>query len=130
MKTSIRRFPTILAGLALALGGALAPAAAENDRTVLPLAEPKRPIYKEIDARKAKMPPRFDVKAPKGAPNVVIILIDDIGLRRHQHLRRPDHDADARPAGRRAACATTTSTRRRCARRRAPRSSPAATTTR
>ena len=28
MKTSIRRFPTILAGLALALGGALAPAAA------------------------------------------------------------------------------------------------------
>jgi arylsulfatase A-like enzyme len=80
MKTSIRRFPTILAGLALALGGALAPAAAENDRTVLPLAEPKRPIYKEIDARKAKMPPRFEVKAPKGAPNVVIVLIDDMGF--------------------------------------------------
>ena len=80
MKTSIRRFPTLLAGLALALGGALAPAAAENDRTVLPLAEPKRPIYKEIDARKAKMPPRFEVKAPKGAPNVVIVLIDDMGF--------------------------------------------------
>ena len=80
MKTSIRRFPTILAGLALALGGALAPAAAANDRTVLPLAEPKRPIYKEIDARKAKMPPRFEVKAPKGAPNVVIVLIDDMGF--------------------------------------------------
>ena len=80
MKTSIRRFPTLLAGLALALGGALAPAAAENDRTVLPLAEPKRPIYKELDARKAKMPPRFEVKAPKGAPNVVIVLIDDMGF--------------------------------------------------
>ena len=80
MKTSIRRFPTLLAGLALALGGALAPAAAENDRTVLPLAEPKRPIYKEIDARKAKMPPRFEVKAPKDAPNVVIVLIDDMGF--------------------------------------------------
>jgi arylsulfatase len=80
MKTSIRRFPTLLAGLALALGGALAPAAAENDRTVLPLAEPERPIYKEIDARKAKMPPRFEVKAPKGAPNVVIVLIDDMGF--------------------------------------------------
>ena len=80
MKTSIRRFPTLLAGLALALGGALAPAAAANDRTVLPLAEPKRPIYKEIDARKAKMPPRFEVKAPKGAPNVVIVLIDDMGF--------------------------------------------------
>ena len=80
MKTSIRRFPTLLAGLALALGGALAPAAAANDRTVLPLAEPKRPIYKELDARKAKMPPRFEVKAPKGAPNVVIVLIDDMGF--------------------------------------------------
>ena len=80
MKTSIRRFPTLLAGLALALGGALAPAAAANDRTVLPLAEPKRPIYKEIDARKAKMPPRFEVKAPKDAPNVVIVLIDDMGF--------------------------------------------------
>ncbi len=80
MKTSIRRFPTILAGLALALGGALAPAAAANDRSVLPIAEPKRPIYKELDARKAKMPPRFEVKAPKGAPNVVIVLIDDMGF--------------------------------------------------
>ena len=50
------------------------------DRTVLPLAEPKRPTYTEIDARNAKMPPRADVKAPKGAPNVVIVLIDDLGF--------------------------------------------------
>ncbi|MBK9245400.1 MAG: arylsulfatase [Burkholderiales bacterium] len=50
------------------------------DRTVLPIAEPKRPIYTEIDARKAKMPPRHDVKAPVGAPNVVIVLIDDLGF--------------------------------------------------
>ncbi|MGH7427241.1 MAG: sulfatase-like hydrolase/transferase, partial [Candidatus Methylomirabilaceae bacterium] len=28
----------------------------------------------------AKAPPRFEVKAPKGAPNVVIVLIDDIGF--------------------------------------------------
>ncbi|MGH8432437.1 MAG: sulfatase-like hydrolase/transferase, partial [Solimonas sp.] len=34
----------------------------------------------ELDARKAKAPPRFEVKAPKGAPNVVIVLIDDIGF--------------------------------------------------
>jgi arylsulfatase len=50
------------------------------DRTVLPIREPKRPIYKDLDARKAKMPPHFEVKAPAGAPNVVIILIDDLGF--------------------------------------------------
>jgi arylsulfatase len=50
------------------------------DRTVLPIAEPKPPTYKELDARNAKPPARFEVKAPKGAPNVVIVLIDDIGF--------------------------------------------------
>jgi arylsulfatase A-like enzyme len=50
------------------------------DRTVLPIAEPKRPVITEIDARKVKMPPRADVKAPAGAPNVVIVLIDDMGF--------------------------------------------------
>ena len=53
---------------------------AKLDRTVLPIAEPKRPAYTEIDAHKAKMPPHFEVKAPKGAPNVVIVLIDDLGF--------------------------------------------------
>ncbi len=50
------------------------------DRTVLPIPEPKRPFYKELDARKVKPPPRFEVKAPAGAPNVVIVLIDDMGF--------------------------------------------------
>jgi len=50
------------------------------DRTVLPLQEPARPLYKEIDARNVKVPPRFEVKAPDGAPNVVIVLIDDLGF--------------------------------------------------
>jgi arylsulfatase len=50
------------------------------DRTVLPIAEPKRPVYTTLDARKAKPPPRFQVKAPAGAPNVVIVLIDDMGF--------------------------------------------------
>ena len=34
----------------------------------------------ELDVRKAKAPPRFEVKAPGGAPNVVIVLIDDFGF--------------------------------------------------
>jgi arylsulfatase len=50
------------------------------DRTVLPIHEPAVPVIKELDARDAKAPPRFEVKAPDGAPNVVIVLIDDIGF--------------------------------------------------
>ena len=33
-----------------------------------------------LDARDAKVPPRFQVKAPAGAPNVLIVLIDDVGF--------------------------------------------------
>jgi arylsulfatase A-like enzyme len=50
------------------------------DRTVLPIPEPERPTYSELDVRNAKAPPRFEVKAPKGAPNIVIVLIDDVGF--------------------------------------------------
>ena len=54
--------------------------AQEQDRTLLPIAEPKRETITEVDARKAKAPPRFEVKAPAEAPNVVIVLIDDMGF--------------------------------------------------
>ena len=54
--------------------------AASLDRTMLPIKEPVRPTYKELDARNAKAPERFHVTAPKGAPNVVIILLDDMGF--------------------------------------------------
>lgn len=50
------------------------------DRTVLPVAEPRYPPSTVLDARNAKAPPRFEVKAPAGAPNVVIVLIDDLGF--------------------------------------------------
>jgi arylsulfatase A-like enzyme len=50
------------------------------DRTVLPVPEPKYPPITELDARNAKAPPRFQVKAPKGAPNVVVILLDNFGF--------------------------------------------------
>ena len=49
------------------------------DRTTLPIKEPARQIYKELDARNAKAPARWEVKAPQGAPNVVVVLIDDMG---------------------------------------------------
>ncbi|MBP1598548.1 MAG: sulfatase, partial [Acidobacteria bacterium] len=55
-------------------------AQAGPDRTVLPLAEPDYPHSTELDARNATPPPRFEVKAPAGAPNVLIVLIDDMGF--------------------------------------------------
>jgi arylsulfatase len=50
------------------------------DRTVLPIAEPTAAPITELDARDAKAPARFEVRAPERAPNVVIVLIDDIGF--------------------------------------------------
>jgi arylsulfatase A-like enzyme len=52
----------------------------ELDRTVLPIQEPTAATSRELDARNAKAPARFEVKAPKDAPNVVLVLIDDIGF--------------------------------------------------
>ena len=59
---------------------AVATSADGLDRTSLPIKEPVRPTYKELDARNVTPPPRFEVKAPEGAPNVVVILIDDMGF--------------------------------------------------
>ncbi len=50
------------------------------DRSVLPIKEPTNPAITEMDARNAKAPARFQVNAPEKAPNVVIVLIDDIGF--------------------------------------------------
>jgi arylsulfatase len=50
------------------------------DRTVLPIQEPAYPPITELDARNAMPPPRFEVKAPAGAPNVLVVLIDDMGF--------------------------------------------------
>ena len=68
--------------LALLAGGPALGSATDAvlDRSVLPIAEPHRAITHELDARNAKAPPRFEVKAPAGAPNVVIVLIDDLGF--------------------------------------------------
>ena len=52
----------------------------ELDRTVLPIPDPVFPKITELDARNATAPPPFSVETPEGAPNVVIVLIDDIGF--------------------------------------------------
>lgn len=55
-------------------------AVAKIDRTVLPIPAPVYPPNTEIDVRNATPPPRFEVKAPDNAPNVVIVLVDDLGF--------------------------------------------------
>src|SRR5213594_4692104 len=72
--------PVIRSLVAISITLPFSLAAQQIDRTVLPVPEPKPPTITELDARNAKAPPRFEVKAPKGAPNVVVVLLDDIGF--------------------------------------------------
>jgi arylsulfatase len=50
------------------------------DRKVLPIKAPSRPTSKELDIRNATQPERFEVKAPEGAPNIILVLVDDLGF--------------------------------------------------
>lgn len=75
-----------------------APAAAQaatvvlpTDRTVLPLPEPQYPHSTVFDVRNATPPPRFEVKAPANAPNVLIVLIDDMGFGQSSAFGGPVH---------------------------------------
>jgi arylsulfatase A-like enzyme len=88
-KTMKMRMPSVALLTALVATGcqpnASAPRGAASasgamDRTLLPIHAPAPTPISVLDARDAKAPPRFEVKAPEGAPNVVIVLIDDIGF--------------------------------------------------
>jgi len=63
----------------------------EIDRTVLPIPEPTYPDSTVLDARNATPPPRFEVKAPAKAPNVLIVLIDDMGFGQASAFGGPIH---------------------------------------
>ena len=63
-----------------AQGAAPAQVVFPTDRTVLPIPEPQYPHSTVFDVRNATPPPRFEVKAPAKAPNVLIVLIDDMGF--------------------------------------------------
>src|SRR5512147_308347 len=73
---------TLCASAGAMLMGGMGMAAAQTapDRTVLPIPEPDYPHTTVLDARDATPPPRFEVKAPKEAPNVLIVLVDDMGF--------------------------------------------------
>ena len=61
------------------------------DRSVLPIKEPIYPPINELDARNATAPKRFQVNAPENAPNVVVVLIDDIGFGHSSAFGGPIH---------------------------------------
>ncbi len=55
--------------------------AQENiNREILPIVAPEPQTYSELDVRNTTPPAPFNITAPKDAPNVVIILIDDLGF--------------------------------------------------
>ena len=50
------------------------------NREILPIVPPEPKTYSELDVRNTKPPKPFNVTPPAGAPNVVIVLIDDLGF--------------------------------------------------
>jgi arylsulfatase len=66
-------------------------AATPFDRRTLPILEPQPKDSTTLDARNAKAPPRFNVTAPKGAPNVLVVLIDDMGFGQSSAFGGPVH---------------------------------------
>jgi arylsulfatase A-like enzyme len=62
-----------------------------TDRTVLPIPEPQYAHSTVLDVRNATPPPRFEVKAPANAPNVLIVLIDDMGFGQSSAFGGPIH---------------------------------------
>ena len=83
LSVALAALAALVAGVPAQPASAQAPAASapyKLDRTSLPIAEPDYPRSTVLDARDATPPPRFEVKAPAGAPNVLIVLVDDMGF--------------------------------------------------
>ncbi|XXK27208.1 arylsulfatase [Arenicellales bacterium nBUS_45] len=72
----------ITCSFAFAIGNASNVSAQEAtlDRTSLPIQPLQSQPITELDARNVTPPPPFNITPPEGAPNVVIVLIDDIGF--------------------------------------------------
>ena len=93
MLTNVRVVLQIVLAVFAFCGSATVPSNAQDkvDRTTIPIPEPKPPLYTELDARNATPPARFQVKAPEDAPNVLIILIDDMGFGQSSAFGGPVH---------------------------------------
>jgi arylsulfatase len=91
-KVMTRNAVSFIISIALiAACAATATAQTAIDRTVLPIPEPRSPHSTVLDVRNATPPPRFEVKTPAGAPNVLIVLIDDMGFGQSSSFGGPIH---------------------------------------
>ena len=100
-KPSVAKLIGGLAWLLMLAAGNLTPVSAQEnaparvllptDRTVLPIPEPQYPHSTVFNARNATPPPRFLVKAPANAPNILIILLDDMGFGQSSAFGGPIH---------------------------------------
>jgi arylsulfatase A-like enzyme len=79
--------------LLLALGSTSRAGAGALDRKALPIPDPEYTPITTLDARNATPPPFFRVTAPKGAPNILIVLIDDMGFGQPDAFGGPIHMA-------------------------------------
>jgi arylsulfatase A-like enzyme len=100
-KPSVAQLIGGLAWLLMLVAGNLTPVSAQEnaparvllptDRTVLPIPEPQYPHSTVFNARNATPPPRFLVKAPANAPNILIVLLDDMGFGQSSAFGGPIH---------------------------------------
>ncbi|MEP2024465.1 MAG: arylsulfatase [Reichenbachiella sp.] len=73
------KISSLLTGVILTAFSSLSAQESIN-REILPIISAEAATYTELDVRNTKPPKRFQVTAPEGAPNVVIVLIDDLGI--------------------------------------------------
>jgi arylsulfatase len=78
MKSQVN--PKVFLGLGIAVISASFGFSQQIDRTVLPIQPPMQKSITELDARNVTKPEPFVVDAPDGAPNIVLVLTDDIGF--------------------------------------------------
>ena len=71
-------------------------------RDVLPIPDPQHVGVTTYEAKDpaTKFPPITPLRPPKGAPNVLIILIDDAGFAASSAFGGPLQDAELRAPGR------------------------------
>ena len=92
-------------------------------RTMLPIPDRPSPGLTTYDAKDpdTAYPPIEPLVPPEGAPNVLIILLDDVGFGAASTFGGPCRTPTADRLGGGRSCGTTVSTPRRCVRRRGPR---------
>ena len=80
MRTALLVFGSLLVAAIVLVTSSHQVSATPIDRTRLPIAQPITATVTQPLPANAVMPEPWEVRAPEGAPNVVIILLDDIGF--------------------------------------------------